>query len=259
MSDSSDIFISDRYQNRVLVFNCYGDPKYFFKCLVKIEDIYASPEGYLVVAVHRAGSNIIKCYTFEGQILFSLGESFRYERSHGVALTKGGKFLVTSTLNHCVIVLHSDGKQAYTFGKRGLKRNHFNNPHYVTVNNTNEDVIISDSGNNCIKVFSITGEFQFKFGQEGTEPGRLKNPMGICVDHDGNIIVGDSGNHRLQLFSSKGKYKACLAEFESWVEIRKVAMGGSDTIMVLVKGEGYSEVILLPYSVMQNSTICAIV
>ena len=137
--------------------------------------------------------------------------------------------------NHCLWFVSSDsGKVIHKVGTQGSGDTQFNNPEFVchqSINETDCQIIVSDSDNHCIKVLSPTGEFIRKFGCYGSGDRQLQDPGGVCVDPQGRVVVCDYSNYRVvRYWWDKG---------EKWdVILTKQQLGGERPNCVFISPDG---------------------
>ncbi|XP_078682369.1 protein meiotic P26-like [Branchiostoma floridae x Branchiostoma belcheri] len=208
----SEIFVADRKNKRIQVFNLQGTFVRQFPTVMYPHDVAAtdgkeSEDIDLWVVGNTESADIAVQYNTQGRLLrkFALQDT-GYTR--GVAVdTRRNQILITSTTGDLfdkhgkVDVFKPDGSVVATVGcENGMKV-----PQYITVDcHSTGNIIVSDFEDNCVCVYSGDGQFLFKFGRRGRGEGLLKGPMGICTDWLGNIIVADSWNGRVELFDETG-------------------------------------------------------
>ena len=66
----------------------------------------------------------------------------------------------------------------------------------MSVNQFNNQIIVSDSGNNRVQIFDSNGRFIKKFGAQGNELGQFNSLSGIFIDSMAYIYSTDRLNHR---------------------------------------------------------------
>ncbi|MBL4799598.1 MAG: NHL repeat-containing protein [Oleispira sp.] len=79
-------------------------------------------------------------------------------------------------------------------------------PHGLTIDKRNGNLLVSDTGNQRIIVFDESGKFIQQFGKKGDGPGEFSHPMDVAVGPDGSIYVSDYFQDRIQKFTSDGNY-----------------------------------------------------
>jgi len=99
-------------------------------------------------------------------------------------------------------VFDRDGKFLFEFGSRGQ----FNYPSGVTVDQRNNQIVVTDLCNHRIQIFDEKGAFLRVFGSKGNRDGQFDQPIGVVVDQQGNYVVADTENHRIQIFNSEGQF-----------------------------------------------------
>ncbi len=66
---------------------------------------------------------------------------------------------------------------------------------------SNDRIIVSDSGNDRVVVFDSSGNFLLRFGSPGTSDGQFNGAQMLTVDSNDRIIVPDLTNQDVQVFS----------------------------------------------------------
>ena len=123
----------------------------------------------------------------------------------GIATTADGNF-ITFDREFCKIRVSSpNGEKLREFGTYGKGDTQFTQVDFLTVD-SNDRIIVCDSGNHCVKIFDSTGKFLDKFGTRGDSDGQMEWPKGICVDCQDNIILTDSKNRRVTMYSPNGEF-----------------------------------------------------
>ena len=87
--------------------------------------------------------------------------------------------------------------------KYGSGLNNLCGPHAVTVDNTNGNIFVTDTGNHCVKVFDDSYKIIYKFGDEEGE-GKMYKTLGLSI-HGNNILISQS-NHCILNYQLNGKF-----------------------------------------------------
>ena len=93
-------------------------------------------------------------------------------------------------------------------------------PHGIAVNNTTNEIYVSEETANCIKKFDKDGRLLLQWGSyfdvnnheirlddaihQGH--GQFNHPIGLAIDSNGNVYVADQRDDRIQKFDSNGKF-----------------------------------------------------
>ena len=125
------------------------------------------------------------------------------QRPTGIAVYKK-KLYVVDTVGHRVHVFDVDGKQRFSFGKRGDGKGEFNYPTHVAVD-AEGNIYVMDSLNFRVQIFDGKGAFLSLFGGNGTSIHDFIKPKGIAVDSEGHIWVSDGLRNSIQVFDRKGR------------------------------------------------------
>ncbi|XP_019628465.1 PREDICTED: tripartite motif-containing protein 3-like [Branchiostoma belcheri] len=231
VSDEGEIFIADKWNQRIQVFTLQGTFVRQFQTVVsgeeKIEphDVAMDGEGNLwVVGKSRYDREFAVQYNKQGKVLRKIdleaspfgclrGVAVDIRRNHILITQNAG---VTDIQPGKIQVFEPDGTLVRTVGACTTWLGWFASllwhriirmkyPMYITVDGEG-NILVSDSMDNCVYVYRDDGQFLFQFGSTGSGEGQLNCPYGICTDRAGNIIVADTGNRRVEKFDKTGKF-----------------------------------------------------
>jgi len=119
----------------------------------------------------------------------------------GVTCNSNGDILVTDSADR-IQVFDKRFKFLFKIGTKGSGPGQFMNPHGLTVDQRNGNIVVADSGNHRIQIFDEKGVFLNSFGSQGTREGELGAPCAVVVDQRGNYYVTEHTNHRVQVFDA---------------------------------------------------------
>ena len=184
VADDENVYVSDEYQNLIVVFNSDGEE------LIRWGDAGAG-EGQLGGPAGLAFDGEDNLYVVDGQ-------NDRVQK-----FTKDGQFLTG-------------------WGSSGSGDGEFNHPWGITIDREG-DVYVADWGNSRIQKFSPDGTLLLSFGPSDEPTLSLNRPAGVAVDSDGDIYVTDWGNKRVQIYDSEGEVVTALYgdahEFSQWAKV----------------------------------------
>ena len=123
----------------------------------------------------------------------------------GVAVTRDGNYVVFDRELTKMGVYDSEGARLCEFGSYGDGDSHLCMADFMTVD-SNDRIIVCDSGHHCVKMFDTRGKFLGRFSERGSGDGQLLWPKSVCVDASDNILVTDEKNNRVSLFSPDGRF-----------------------------------------------------
>lgn len=145
-------------------------------------------------------------YDVNGTFKATYGSREVFYRPTGLALNEelGLLYVVDTEAHNIKVFSASEGKQLFTFGKRGGEDGEFNYPTNIAIDRRNGNLVVVDTQNFRIQKFDKDGKFLSKFGQVGDKPGMFARPKGVGVDSDGHIYVADAAFDNMQIFDSNG-------------------------------------------------------
>lgn len=262
VSHDGYIIISDKRDNRVMIFDQHGNITALFYTSGDIYNITIMQSDRLLIVNAKAGSSLVCSYDLNGRCIAKLGSQFTHDKPCGVAVTSSNNIIVTTIEPAVVYVLKETGKMIHQFRGSGLNGGQLKKPCNVVVNRKDE-IIVSDSDKNCLKGYTQTGKFLYDIG---VKPAQLKSPQGLCIDKHNNIIVADAGNYRVVKFNSSGKLVDVLVKetnrlngkvTDHDIKPQNVAVT-DDTLIVVLRGKEFAEVRLYSYVMRQGrSQVCA--
>lgn len=136
-----------------------------------------------------------------------------------------------------VVIYGQDGSKMSVLGSHGEENGQFLS--VTTVETDSQDrIIVGDSGQNRVQIFDKFGNFLSAFGSSGSEPGQFMGIARVAVNSRDEILVTDIDNCRVQVFDSQGNF---LTSFGSCGEdnqagefdfIYGIAVDSSDRVVV---------------------------
>ncbi len=199
VNNSNEIFVSDRDNDRILVFNENGEfIRSFGKGLVdEPTGVSVGNDGRTFV-VNRGNNKIILFHAYGGYVT-TVNNAGSLKEPRGISLDSQGNIVVCDSGNKCIRIFSPEGNIFKTIGAGWL--------HMPFDCLCHEDkIFVSDRDAHVIKVYNNTGRFLYKFGKHGTEDGELNHPAGLAVDKAGHLLVCSLANCRVQVFTLDGKF-----------------------------------------------------
>ncbi len=198
VDDSGEIYVVERNNGRISVFDGGGSFKRIISALGLIYGRTYSPEG--------------------------------------IYLTHDSIFLA-DTRNHRIQLFDKHGEVQRVIGEMGDRDDQFRLPTGLAVS-SDELLYVVDSKHNYIKVFSVEGKFIKKFGGTSTkerERGLFNQPTGISLDEEKDrVYVSDTMNNRIQVFDLEGNSTGILDEAKGYYFTRPKGVGldGEGTLVI---------------------------
>jgi sugar lactone lactonase YvrE len=124
-----------------------------------------------------------------------------------IAIDAYGKVYVADAGNARIQVFDANGVFIKTFGSFGIGNGQLISPIGVAVDIFG-NIFVSDYGNNRIQKFDANGNYLLQWGSKGLGDGQFREPMELAVDAVGNVYVADRANGRVQKFTNQGVFLA---------------------------------------------------
>jgi len=212
----SNIIIADRSNNRIQIFNKFGQFLRKFGTQGNRAGQFDRPAGVAYdkqlnrIVVTDKDNHRIQVFTPVGEYLFKFGEKGtkpgQFNYPWDVAVSSQSQILISDTRNHRIQLFSKDGLFLRKYGFDGPIWKQFDSPRGVVFTHAGH-IIVSDFNNH--RLLFISSDFQNArfLGSEGSGNGQFLRPQGVDIDAEGNILVADSRNYRVQIFSPQGVFK----------------------------------------------------
>jgi DNA-binding beta-propeller fold protein YncE len=214
ISKSSNIYITDQGNNRVLVFDKNGDFLLKFGKKGNGKGEFESPMG---IAISPDNQVFVTDRIQDKVLIFDAAGKFVKEFKIKTPLTPEVRNdrLYLTTYNG-IAIYDLGGKLIRKYGKRGKDRREFDFPNGIDVDE-NGNMYIADSNNIRVQALNKEGNTLWITGEP---PRDLKNskrlfglPVSIAIDEDNLIYVVDAFPGSIRVLDSKGKPIAELGDY----------------------------------------------
>lgn len=206
VNELNEIFVTDKKNNRIVVFNEDGQ---FLRSFG--QDVVNKPTGICIdsqgrIFVANRCSGKISLFNPRGEYLTTVYSGELLE-PRGISLDASGNLIVCDAGNQCIRFISQSpgGNIIKTIGMGWMHMP--NNCVYY-----DDKIFVSDRDAHLIKVYNSKGRFLYEFGSYGTEDGKLNKPTGLAVDKTGNLLVCSLWNHRVQVFTLDGRFVTKFGE-----------------------------------------------
>lgn len=109
---------------------------------------------------------------------------------------------VTDKWKHCIHIFSETGDYLRTLASKGGSEGKLRSPDGIALN-TNEELVVCDSGNNRVVILDPSSGFQIRqIGIKGKRT-ELNVPTSVAIFNE-TIIIADSGNHRIKVYNMDG-------------------------------------------------------
>ncbi len=171
-----DIFIADTGNNRILVWNSYGEPVTSYGAFGSRADWRNPPQ---------------------------------FNHPAGVFVYPDRKVYVSDSLNSRIVVMDEKGLVVSSWGSQGVSAGQFNLPRTLGEDHYG-DIWVLDTGNSRVQIFSKLGLFNSTWGSFGTDAtdntmtAVFNLPLGFALNNIDQAIVADTGNFRMEVYNDGG-------------------------------------------------------
>ena len=193
IAENGDVFVTEYFKHRILVFNSRGEELHSFGTCGSEEGELEYPQGLALdregnVLVADSDNHRIQKFTPDGKFIASVGSKgtgpgqFCCPTDIAFSAKTNRIYVIDTTCT--VHVLNSDLTSAGSFGRRGQRDGQFTCPSGIACDASGR-VYITDCNRNDVQILSADG----KFLQSMTKT--FKYPNGITIDSKDNIYVSD--------------------------------------------------------------------
>ena len=240
--DSSGIFVSDRYNNRVDVFNT-GSGAFVrsFGSMGSGPGQFDSVAGIAVGPGGDGGLYVVDVNNHRVQVFDPLGNVYS---TFGTAGQAAGEFYglddvaYDSSLRRVYTVESgmsrvqqwADGRPPTymsMWGSFGTSAGQFESARGIGVGDGGTVYVSDDNGQ--VSWFSSSGAYGGSFGTNGSGPGQFQIPRGIAFTPGGNILVVDSLNDRIQEWTNTGQFVRSFGDKSGLSEPQGIAVYGTSS------------------------------
>ncbi|KAI8495547.1 hypothetical protein Bbelb_265190 [Branchiostoma belcheri] len=224
VSADNEIFVTDRYNTRIQVFNINGDFLRLFPTNVSAKgeekirprDVSIDGEGHVWVVgqkkyIYDHPVHVVQ-YSRDGVPLTNFGVR---GRSKDIAMTvdvPNNKIIVILHVVHGEIMMfHPNGSFYMNMALANPRKFH----QFLFATHHGGRTLVTDYKYSNVQVFNHSGRWLYEFGRSGRSEGELKLPRGICTDSSGRFIVANGGNGRIDMFTSRGEFVRTVVRMNS--------------------------------------------
>ena len=220
MEQDGQLFVADRYNRRIEVFDSKGSYLREFGAEQLIEASGVARDGeegnLYVVDPNRER---VQVFDGAGEFLFGFGEHGsgpgQFQTPLGVAVQSSGNVLVVDHFGRRIEVFDRDGNYLSELTAAGDRQ--FNNTWAVAVDGFDNIYVADLSLSECANVFDPSGLFLYAVGGHGEGDGECIHPHEIAVDVKGNVFISDGypnfhNIERIQVFASDGTFLSTIGE-----------------------------------------------
>ncbi|XP_078581171.1 uncharacterized protein LOC144864726 [Branchiostoma floridae x Branchiostoma japonicum] len=222
VSADNEIFVTDKRNKRVQVFNINGDFLRLFPTFLMADgeekilpsDVSIDGEGHLwVVGRTKKALNApvhVVQYNRSGMPLTTFGvPGPTWSVTVAMAVDVRNDKIIVILFDE-ILMFQPNGSFCQSIGK-GLHQYE-----YATTDNSGR-ILVTDYANSKVQVFNNTGYWLFGFPGLGRGDVQLILPKGVCMDVSGRVIVANDGNGRIDMFTSRGEFVRTVVEMDkSW-------------------------------------------
>jgi len=155
----------------------------------------------------------IQKFKLNGEFISQFGSkdtaNSQFQSPYGLVLSQSELLFVCDFYNHRIQVFRNQHFQ-YCFGQHGTEPGMFNNPIDLTLNNSEDQLFITDYGNIRVQVFTPKGKFLKVFANFTDVPFKLQRPVGIHYTPDGHLLVSSYSTNCVLVFKEDEKFTSAI-------------------------------------------------
>ena len=200
-----------------------------------------------IVAVSDSGSNQVKKYSLQGEVLSVIGcygnKNGQFNHPGGLAFNNNKLLYVVDGGNCRVQVFQQGDTFAFSFGNRGSNPGQFQYPVRIAIDPNNNNVLVTDSHANCVHVFTDRGQFIQAINSDSPWVITISPTSYLITGHHGNdnkIRVWSPTYQLINQFGRLGSKDSKQGEFDN---INGMAIDSRGTIYVAELGNERLQVI----------------
>jgi len=130
----------------------------------------------------------IQKFKLSGEFISQFGSGDSILSPFSLVVSRSEQLFVCDSNKHRIQVFKIE-KFAYSFGQHGTEPGSFNRPQDLALNNSEDQLFITDHYNDRVQVFTPQGKFLRVFEKFPGVVFRLKTPFGIHYTPDGHLLV----------------------------------------------------------------------
>lgn len=218
ISPKNEIYICDRWQHRIQVFDSQGKFLFKFGSNGNEQGQFDYPMGITLdhtkqfILITDSGNHRVQIFDLKGNFLRMFGSWGRgdgqFSNPLGITCDQQGNIYIADYRNDRVQIFDPKGNylrqlgfKGHEIGLRDLER-----PFGIALLSTG-DIVVSEKTHHKISIFDQHGNFLREFASE-----KLNGPRLICVDHFDRILVAEEYFSRISIFSKDGQFISILGE-----------------------------------------------
>ncbi|XP_013410118.1 tripartite motif-containing protein 3-like [Lingula anatina] len=228
--DEVQVVVADNENNRAKTFTHGGKFEFDIK-LDRPFDVTLSQTGHLYLT--SGGDKCVQVFSAKGHKVTTMGQG-QLDTPLGITLNRQGHVMVCDGEEKFIFTFHPDSGELLNT----IPLSMCEYPRYITVNSSNDNIVISDWWEHCVHVLSPTGDQLYQYGTEGSGDDQLAAPSGVCTDRYGHIFIADCNNHRIVALSPRGKFIRYIATEDDGLESPKALAISPAGMLVVAEADG---------------------
>ncbi len=211
---TGDVYVSDRYQGAVAVFDKDGNFKKWFTPDQSIAkwmplglafdsrgDLYV---GNVSQDTGDTANTVLEFDPSSGKLLQTFGKGDGMSYPNGIAVDAQGHVAVADGSNGRLLVFDQSGKVLSTV-TRGVADGQLGMPRGVAIDDHGQVVVVDTSANEVFfyKMDPSSGTLSYTgaIGSPGKDDEMFAFPAGVGTDSHGRVYVADTQNNRIQVWN----------------------------------------------------------
>ena len=176
-----------------------------------VTGIAVDKKGYLYAS--DCTLHCIQKFKLSGEFISQFGSqgtaNSNFWSPYGLVVSQSELLFVCDHDNHKIDVFQNE-QFSYCFGQHGIEPGSLNQPVDLTLNNSEDQLFVTEYSNNRVQVFTPAGQFLKVFGDFTGIPFKLVRPKGIFYTPDGHLLISSWGTNRVLVFKEDGKFTSAI-------------------------------------------------
>ena len=171
--------------------------------MIKTKIVFIPLSAFLSILI--IAGNCFSADCINSKYLFDIKPNA--DQPSDISIGPNGDLYLVDGVNNRIIVVDSQGRLKFSFGKKGNGKSEFSYPMGIDIS-VDGNVFIADSGNHRIQVFNLSGDFKYMFTVESGPEEKPSEPVDVLASKLKNYLyISDNDNHKIKVYKQSGSFE----------------------------------------------------